>query len=92
MARLFPGATTAADTLTHVAHGAAFAASSAHDGATPAALLVLIAVLVSLLAAAAAVFVARAAGTSRPLALSWAAATFATSLPLVFEVMDHLGA
>ncbi|MEU9668464.1 hypothetical protein AB0J81_03250 [Streptomyces bobili] len=92
MASLFTSATTAADSLTDFAHEAVFAASPVQSGSTPAALMVLIAVLVSLLAGAAGVFVARAAGASRPLAVSWAAVAFATALPLAFEVMDRLGA
>lgn len=87
MASHFPSAS-----LMYVAQGSAFAASSEPSGGTSAALIVLVAVLVSLLAGAVAVFVARAAGASRALAVSWAAVAFATALPLVFEVMDHLGA
>ena len=92
MASLSTSATTAADSRTDFAHEAVVAASSAQSGGTPAALMVLIAVLVSLLSGAAAVFVARASGLSRPLAVSWAAVAFAATLPLVFEVMDRLGA
>lgn len=91
MASLFLSATTATASLADFAHEAASVASSTQSGGTSAGLMVLIAVLVSLLAGAAAVFVARAAGAIRPLAVSWAAVTFATALPLALEVIDRLG-